>query len=442
MIVIFVVGLIIYRELNKDTIIIEPFQVPLDLEKQNITGQAIVNKLIDQIENIKTKADTAYKKFDVSLAIYDFPLEIVIPGSGISLKSLLQNVKNFLGRKQTRITGEVVLNKKLYLTIRVQGEPSKTFSGELEDLDNIMGQAAQYVLKYTQPYLLAFYLYYNYRGNREEALDMIQYSLSHLPEDDDAMAYTLWGYVLWDERKFDESIELYRKAISIDPSYVDAYNGWAYSLYELKKYDEASAVYKKALDLDPGYYYTYHYWGINLETMNKNDSAIEMYRKAIAIDPNYEYVYLSYGDVLLKEKKYDEAIEKYKKAIQITPGSADAFTGLGRVYYEQQNYKEALDMFKKSIQLNPDFADAYAGAGDVLNREKKFQESNEMFKKAIKLDSTKTAIYNKLALNLEEQKKYNEAIEIFMKAREVIPSDSVFIDEKINNLSNLRSSEK
>ena len=50
---IFVIGFLIYKELNKDTVMIEPFQVPLDLEKQNITGQALVNKLLDQIEIIK-----------------------------------------------------------------------------------------------------------------------------------------------------------------------------------------------------------------------------------------------------------------------------------------------------------------------------------------------------------------------------------------------------
>ncbi|MCY7363398.1 MAG: hypothetical protein LH629_15225, partial [Ignavibacteria bacterium] len=109
----------------KDTVIIEPFQVPLDLEKQNITGQALVNKLMDQIEIIKEKTDTSYKNLDFKPVFFDSQLEIVIPGSGISLKSLLLNFKNFLGKKQTRISGEVVLlNGKIFLTIRVMGEPS------------------------------------------------------------------------------------------------------------------------------------------------------------------------------------------------------------------------------------------------------------------------------------------------------------------------------
>lgn len=431
---IFLVGLLIYKELNKDTVIIEPFQVPLDLEKQNITGQAIVNKLIDQIEDIKSHADTAYKNFNVTPLFYDTQLEIVIPGSGISLKSLLQNVKNFLGRKQTRITGEVVLNKKLYLTIRVQGEPSKTFSGELDDLDNILSDAAKYVLKFTQPYILAFYLYYNYGNNKEEALEMIRYSLTHSPKDDDPMAYTLWGYITWEDGDFDESIKYYKKAIELDPKYIDAYNGWAYSLFDEGKYEEAEEIFKKAYKLDPNYAYTSHYWGMNMEAQGKIDSAVMMYEKAIELDPSYDDVHTSYGNTLYKQNKYDEAIDHFDKAIELNPVSATAYSGLANVYYKQNKYPEALDMFKKSIELNPKYSEAYTGAGEILSMEKKFKEANEMYRKAIELEPSKIEIYNKLASNLEEQKKYSEVIDLYNRAKAINPSDSVLINQKLDSI--------
>ncbi|MEO8210329.1 MAG: tetratricopeptide repeat protein, partial [bacterium] len=261
-----VIGFLIYKEINKETIIIESFQVPMDLEKQNITGQAIVNKLVDQIELIKANADTAYKKLDVKPVIYDTQLEFVVPVTGISLKSLLQNLKIFLGKKQTRISGEVVMDgKQLNLTIRVYGEPSKTFTGELNELDDIMKDAAQYVLQYTQPYLLAYYLYYFYeKKDKDAATDMIQYTLSHLPKDDDAMAYTLEGFIMYDEERYDEAVKRFKKAIELDPMTTDAYNSWAYILNEQKKSDSAIDLYKKSAEIDPNYFYTYHYWGIAL----------------------------------------------------------------------------------------------------------------------------------------------------------------------------------
>ena len=437
--VIFAVGLMMYKELNKETVIIDPFQVPMDLEKMNITGQAVVNKLLDEIEDIKAHADTAYKQLDFKPVFYDTQLEIVIPGSGVSLKSLLQNVKSFLGKKQTHISGEIVLNKKLYLTIRVQGEPSKTFSGELEDLDNLLAQAAQYVLKYTQPYILAYYLYYNYYGrDKNEALDMIQYTLTHDPKDDDAMAYTLNGYIKWDEGKFDESIKFYKKAIELNPKYVDAYDGWGYSLYDQKKYDEADAIYRKAVSIDPMKNYTYHYWGLNLEAQNKIDSSIEMYKKAIQLDPNYFDVYPDYGNILLKQKKYMEAQEMYNKAIELNPKSALAYTGLGNVFYEQKKYDEAMEMFNKAISADIGYVDAFIGAGNIFKYKNNPEASNLMYKKAIFHDSLGTAAYNKLGLNLEEQKKYESAIEVYQKAVKKGTPDSTYFLMRIEELKKIK----
>ena len=435
--VIFVIGLLIYKELNKDTVIIEPFQVPLELERQNITGQAIVNKLIDHIEVIKENADTNYQGLDFKPILFDSQLEIVIPGSGISLKSLLQNVKNFLGRKQTRITGEVVLNnKKLDLTIRVFGEPSKTFSGELDDLDEILKNASRYVLKYTQPYVLAYDLYYNYQGHKDEALEMIQYTLTHEPRDDDPMAYTLDGYIKWDEKNFDESIKLYKKAIEINPKYVDAYNGWGYSLYDEKKFDEAADIYRKSLTIDPKNKYTFHYMGLNLEAQGKTDSAVEMYKKTVQADPSYPDVYPDYGRILVKLNRIAEAEQMYDKQTELVPKSSAAFIDLADFYSERKEYDKALDAYNKAIELTPDYVKAIMGAADILSEQKKTEAANQLYKKAIELDSSSPESYRKLGLNLEEEKKNDAAIEIYKKALKSKSPDSVYFYQRIDELKN------
>lgn len=433
--VIFVIGLLIYKELNKESVIIEPFQVPLELERQNITGQAIVNKLIDQIEIIKENADTNYQGLDFKPILFDSQLEIVIPGSGISLKSLLQNVKNFLGRKQTRITGEVVLNnKQLHLTIRVFGEPSKTFSGELDDLDEILKNASRYVLKYTQPYVLAYDLYYNYQNHKEEALEMIQYTLSHDPKDDDPMAYTLDGYIKWDEKNFDESIKLYKKAIELNPKYTDAYNGWGYSLYDEKKYNEASEIYKKALLIDPKNKYTFHYMGLNLEAQDKTDSAVEMYRKSIMSDPSYPDVYSDFGRILAKMNKNDEAEKMFEKQISLLPKSPAAYSDIAEFYYGLKDYDKALENFNKAIELNPDFVKAITGAADVLSDQNKTWEANKLYRKAITIDPERIESYKNLGNNLEKENKSDSAAGIYRLALKSIYTDSLYFNRKLEDL--------
>ena len=51
--------------------------------------------------------------------------------------------------------------------------------------------------------------------------------------------------------KLDESIEMYKKALELDPSYQDALHGLGMALHNRGRFDEAIVVAKKLVELDP-----------------------------------------------------------------------------------------------------------------------------------------------------------------------------------------------
>ena len=53
------------------------------------------------------------------------------------------------------------------------------------------------------------------------------------------------------EEKLDESVELYRKALEIDPTYQDALHGLGMALFNGGRLEEAVAVAKKLIEIDP-----------------------------------------------------------------------------------------------------------------------------------------------------------------------------------------------
>ena len=59
------------------------------------------------------------------------------------------------------------------------------------------------------------------------------------------------GNVLIDQKKLDEAIAGYRKAIEIDPKHAVAHYNLGLALREQKKLDEAIAAYRKAIEIDP-----------------------------------------------------------------------------------------------------------------------------------------------------------------------------------------------
>ncbi len=145
---VFLFIIIAHREITKDLVLIEPFEVPENLEKKGYTGRAIANRLIDQIDYIKTTARTSMERKQFISEWARTQPEIEVPGSGISLKPVLEYIKEFLGKAPLRIVGEVFLERdSLNVAVRVAGNPSKTIHGGLENLDEMLRQAGLHIYK-------------------------------------------------------------------------------------------------------------------------------------------------------------------------------------------------------------------------------------------------------------------------------------------------------
>jgi len=79
-------------------------------------------------------------------------------------------------------------------------------------------------------------------------------------------------------------------------------------LYNQKKLDEAIACYKKAIEIDPKHAFAYINLGEALRAQKKLPEAIAAYQKAIEINPKHASAYNNLGNVLRDQKKLPEAI--------------------------------------------------------------------------------------------------------------------------------------
>ncbi len=122
------------------------------------------------------------------------------------------------------------------------------------------------------------------------------------------------------------AIELFQKALEIDPLFVRA---WI-------KIAESSALY--AMFLSGG------------ERCRKITS--EAGAKAIELAPDYAESYMARGYAYLANKKYSEAEKKFFKAIDLDPSLAIAYHYLARSAFFQGNMEQALNYFLKSTKLD------------------------------------------------------------------------------------------
>ena len=125
--------------------------------------------------------------------------------------------------------------------------------------------------------------------------------------------------------------------------------------YDQKKYDEAIKCYDKAIELDPKYAYPWNGKGNVFCGQKKYEGAIKCYDKAIELDPKDAYAWNGKGLVFYDQKKYEEAIKCYDKAIELDPKYANPWNGKGNIFYDQKKYEGAIKCYDKAIELNPGF---------------------------------------------------------------------------------------
>lgn len=419
-------SLVTYKEINKDAVIIEPFEVPEMLATQGLTGQAIANKFIDQINFIWNRASTTMQSLQFTAAWMETEPEIHVPQGGEFMESILTNIRNYFGDDTIRIIGEVVLhNDRLHVTTRISGKPAKTYSGQIDELDAVLRQSAEHIYHYAQPYILASYLY---EVDQERSIEIIRDALRRPPPEDDAWAYNLWGLILFDRKDYAGAIAKYQKALNTKTNgvgaHVHAYNNWGMALKVQGDFATAIAKYRKAVDLDPTHVQAYNGWGRALEKQGDYAGAIDRYRKAIAVDPKDDNAYFNWGTALLVQDDYPGAIAKYQQVIDLNPDAVLAYNNWGWALVEQGDYAGAIDKFRAAIAVEPKDHNAFFNWGTTLL----FQGDNPgaiaKYKKAVELAPSYVPAYNNWGRALVNQSDYTAAIDMYRKAVDFDPKNA------------------
>lgn len=189
-----------------------------------------------------------------------------------------------------------------------------------------------------------------------------------------------------------DSIELYKKAIEIDPNYALAYQGLALAYRSAPAYgamspqeafSKAKDAAQKALSLDPSLAAAYVSLASIKATYDWDFAGAETeYRLAIQLAPNNSEAHYSYGNFLVAMGRSDEALIEFRNALQIDPLSLNIQTNIGWANYIAGRYDEAAAQVRQVIDRDPTFARAHMNLGEILQEQGKNDEAIAEFQKA------------------------------------------------------------
>lgn len=122
-------------------------------------------------------------------------------------------------------------------------------------------------------------------------------------------------------------------------------------LFREKRYEEAVASYDKALAIKP---YSYHTWGeraIALRILKRYEEAVASYDKVLAIKPDDYRVWVDRGLALYKQGKLKEAQGSFARALEIEPHDLRSLSNDIELALVQKDTSRILQRIKVALPL-------------------------------------------------------------------------------------------
>jgi tetratricopeptide (TPR) repeat protein len=202
------------------------------------------------------------------------------------------------------------------------------------------------------------------------------------------------------------------------------------ALYAEKRYDEAIGHYQRAIELRPDYAPALNNLASAYRSAGRIDDAVATYRRALASQPNFPDAEYNLANALLDKGAVDEAVDRFETALRSLPDSPDVHNNLGTALVLKGRATDAIEQFRKALEEDPQSAIAHRNLGNLLDAQGDRAGALEHLRKAALADPASGEAHYDLGLSLLEAGRLDEAVMEFRAAVERMPSSA----EARNNL--------
>lgn len=250
-------------------------------------------------------------------------------------------------------------------------------------------------------------------------------------------SYYLLGDALQKNKKHDEAIQAYERAVSLKVRIPEVYLNlgevyrsennydkailtgkkglllyqndgnlfanlsWYYSLAE--RYSDAITAAQNAIRILPKQSIGYKYMCRAYNDSKKYPQVITFCGEALKLDPNDGEANLYLGRAYaitnkpnLAPKLYEKALSSLVEFTRKNPDASDGYYLLGGAYFANKQLDKAIEAYKKSIQLNPNFGKARVNLGVVYFENRNVEAAREQYNALLKIDKVKAEELKKL----------------------------------------------
>jgi tetratricopeptide (TPR) repeat protein len=270
----------------------------------------------------------------------------------------------------------------------------------------------------------------------DEALASYDRALALRPDHAEALCNR--GATLHELKRFDEALASYDRALALRPNFAEALCNRGTTLHALRRFDEALASHDRALGLQPHHAGALFNRGITLHELQRFDEALASYDRALALRPNYAEALYNRGNMLHEMQRFDEALASYGRALSLQPHHVGALYNRGITLHGLGRFDEALASYDGAIALRPDYAEALFNRGNTLHELRRFEDALVSYDRALALQPDHAEALCNRGATLHELKRFDEALASYDRGLALRPDYAGALYNRGNTLRRLK----
>jgi adenylate cyclase len=273
----------------------------------------------------------------------------------------------------------------------------------------------------------------------------------------EAYDYYLRGkkfYYQYKRKGIEFALQMFTRAIELDPDFVRAYAGIADCCSFLYLYagshdehrEKADEMSRKALELDADSAEAHASRGVACSLKKDYQCAEKEFKTAIQLDPMLFEAYYFYARVCFAKGEMQKTIQMYEKAVEVNPQDyqapllmAQIYSDLGETEKAEASRLRGIEAAKARLMVNPDDTRALYMGGNGLAALGKCEHALEWAKQALAIDPDEPMVLYNVACVQSLAQKYDDALDTLENAVRSGLTQKGWLEHD-SNLDPLRSS--
>lgn len=358
-------GWVVKSMLSHQSVVIEKIEIPPSLEQKGLTGEVIVQRILDELAHLRSVAQIDRDENAVFSSLNTSnSTKIEASFGGLSLKSIEQGMSFLFHKQIKRISGEIVSStprsdastsyeERLRVDNFVISKRSMVLADE--DLDKLIQNMAFDLYAHFEPFRAALAAWRI--GKLDLARDLLRSQITHGSVEDQKYALWLRSKLTGSRQEQSDLLE----ALNLDPKFHLALVSLSDFYRRNKDFEQGISYADKAIEINPNSPMGYHAKGRNLRESGNLKGALEIFIKTCSLPTPYAPCHNQIGEIILAtdnnaakldDKKYKDAYTSFIKATKIDPKHPWAHSNAAYAAIVMGDFNEGLVLANRAMLLD------------------------------------------------------------------------------------------